>query len=140
MIETINRTCDGCTGCCEGWLHGKAYNHTFYKGKPCFYLKNNCTIYENRPIDPCKSYKCSWLSEDIFPMWMRPDLSKIIITKRQINNIDFYEIIEAGKTIESFILNWIIQWALNNNQNIYYEINGSKNKIGNNNFVNSNDI
>jgi uncharacterized cysteine cluster protein YcgN (CxxCxxCC family) len=132
---TPKRTCDSCTACCEGWLNGEAHGHTFYPSKPCFFLNKGCTIYEDRPENPCKSYDCAWLAEDTFPMWMRPDLSKIIISKRIKNDISYYEIGEMGEQIKAHILNWIIQWALNSKQNILYYIMGSKNKLGTDGFL-----
>jgi hypothetical protein len=132
---TPKRSCDSCTACCEGWLSGEAHGHTFNPGKPCFFLNKGCTIYKDRPENPCKTYKCSWLAEDIFPMWMRPDLSKIIITKRQLNNINYYDIVETGETIKSYILNWIITWAINTGNNICYRIEGVAHKLGSNEFT-----
>ena len=129
------RTCDGCTACCEGWLNGEVKGHTFHAGKPCFFKSaKGCSIYEDRPDDPCKIYKCAWISEDIFPMWMRPDLSKVLITKRTLKEITYYDIIEAGETMKSYVLNYIIQYALNNKINIKYMIDGGVNKIGSREF------
>ena len=124
------RSCDGCAKCCEGWLHGEAYGHAFYKGRPCFFLNKTCSIYDTRPESPCRTFKCSWLAEDIFPHWMKPDLVNIIITKRQLDKFFYYEIVEAGSTIESKTLNWLVQWALNTNNNILYYIEGGVNRIG----------
>jgi hypothetical protein len=132
------RSCDGCAKCCEGWLSGEAYGHAFYKGRPCFFLTKTCSIYDKRPDNPCRTFKCSWLAEDIFPHWMKPDLVNIIITKRQVDNLYFYEIVEAGSTIESKTLNWLVQWAINTNNNIQYYIEGGSNKIGSQEFLKAN--
>ena len=132
------RSCDGCAKCCEGWLHGEAYGHAFYKGRPCFFLNKTCSIYDTRPESPCRTFKCSWLAEDIFPHWMKPDLINIIITKRQVDNFFYYEIVEAGSTIESKTLNWLVQWALNTNNNILYYIEGGVNRIGSQEFLKAN--
>jgi len=129
------RTCDGCTKCCEGTLHGKAYQHSFYPGKPCHFLSKGCTIYANRPEDPCQIYKCEWLASEELPMWMRPDLCHAITTKRTINNIEYYEILEAGKVLDSAVLSWFILWALNSKKNLAYQIQGGLNKIGSSEFL-----
>jgi hypothetical protein len=129
------RTCDSCTECCKGWLHGSAYGHDFYRGKQCFFLLKNCTIYDNRPENPCKSYKCHWLASEDLPMWMRPDLSNVIVTKRQNNNIEYYEIIECGKKLDSSVLSWFIQWAFTTRKNLVYQIDGGYNKIGSKEFL-----
>ena len=129
------RSCDSCAKCCEGWLHGEAYGHAFYKGRPCFFLNKTCTIYDTRPENPCRTFKCSWLAEDTFPHWMKPDLANIIITKRMKEDIVYYEVIEAGSTIDSKTLNWLIQWALNTKNNILYVIEGGPNKVGSQEFL-----
>ena len=129
------RSCDGCAKCCEGWLHGEAYGHAFYKGRPCFFLNKTCSIYDTRPDSPCRTFKCSWLAEDIFPHWMKPDLVNIIITKRQVEDIIYYEVVEAGSTIEAKTLSWLIHWALNTKNNILYQIEGGFNRIGNETFL-----
>jgi hypothetical protein len=132
------RSCDGCAKCCEGWLHGEAYGHAFYRGRPCFFLNKTCSIYDTRPEDPCRTFKCSWLAEDIFPHWMKPDLVNIIITKRQVGDFLYYEIVEAGSTIDSKTLNWLIQWALNTDNNLVYQIEGGPNRIGSQEFLKAN--
>jgi len=129
------RSCDGCAKCCEGWLHGEAYGHAFYRGRPCFFLNKTCSIYNTRPENPCRTFKCSWLAEDTFPHWMKPDLVNIIITKRQVDNFFYYEIVEAGSTIDSKTLNWLIQWALNTDNNLVYQIEGGPNRIGSQEFL-----
>jgi len=133
----MKRTCDGCSECCKGWLHGSAMSHNFYPGKPCYFLQKTCSIYENRPIDPCKSYKCHWLNTDDLPMWMRPDLSNALVTLRVFNNIEFYEILECGQKMDSSVLSWFIVWALNNGKNLKYQIDGGFTKIGNKEFMNA---
>ena len=129
-MNTPARTCDGCTTCCEGWLHGSAHGHKFYPGKPCHFLGKGCTIYADRPKDPCEGYNCVWVDTDELPMWMRPDLSRVMVTRRVINGIEFYDVIEAGKPLEAKVLSWFVLWALNTKRNLLYSINGGANKIG----------
>lgn len=129
------RSCDGCAKCCEGWLQGEAYGHAFYKGRPCFFLGKTCTIYETRPENPCRSFKCEWLDSDIFPAWMKPDLVNVIITKRIKEDLVWYEVTEAGSVLESKTLNWLIHWALNTKNNIVYYIDGGINRIGSQDFL-----
>ena len=129
------RSCDGCAKCCEGWLHGEAYGHAFYRGRPCFFLNKTCSIYDTRPENPCRTFKCSWLAEETFPHWMKPNLVNIIITKRQVDNFFYYEIVEAGSTIDSKTLNWLIQWALNTDNNLMYQIEGGPNRVGSQEFL-----
>jgi len=69
---------------------------------------------------------------------MKPDLVNIIITKRQVKNLFYYEIIEAGATIDSKTLNWLVQWAVNTNNNILYEVESGANRIGSQDFLKAN--
>lgn len=124
------RSCDECTECCKGWLTGEAHGHTFQPGRPCFFLQKNCTIYETRPETPCASYKCEWLGGEDFPMWMRPDMSGVIITKRTEKDIEFFDVSECGKKIDSSVLSFLILWAIDNSKNLRYRIDGGVSQIG----------
>ena len=129
------RSGDGCVKCCEGWLRGSVHEHEFFKGRPCFYLNKTCTIYDDRPEHPCRSFKCAWLADDTFPQWMKPELSNTIITRQKKENLVFYVITEAGSTLQAKTLSWLVQWALNTNNNILYFIDGGLNKIGSKEFL-----
>jgi hypothetical protein len=131
------RKCDGCSECCKGWLAGEAYGHSFYPGKKCFYLQETCSIYETRPVNPCQTYKCHWLASEDLPMWMRPDLCNAVVTHRNVNGIEFYDVIETGKPLQADVLSWMTVWALNNKKNIRYQVNGGRNKIGTKEFLES---
>ena len=130
-----SRSCDGCTKCCEGWLQGEAFGHNFFRGRPCFFLNKKCTIYENRPHDPCRSYTCGWLDEMHFPEWMKPDLVNVIINRAKHKDTIYYVLIESGSLLNVKVLSWMIQWALNNNQNLMYYIDGGVNRIGSKDFL-----
>ena len=83
FVKEIKKSCGSCTACCSGLLYGEAHGHHFFKGRPCFFLtEKGCGIYEDRPEQPCVSYKCSYLSEAFFPEWMRPDLCGVLATNR----------------------------------------------------------
>ena len=131
------RSCDGCAKCCEGWLAGEAYGHAFFRGRPCFFLNKTCSIYDNRPAEPCKSFKCGWLASPEFPEWMKPDLSNVIInrSKSKDKDIDYFILVEAGSILSVKVLSWMIQWTLNNNQNLLYYIDGGMNRIGSKEFL-----
>lgn len=83
VIGDLKKECGECSACCSGALSGTAHGHHFFKGRPCFFLKQTgCSIYENRPENPCVNYKCSYLAEAFFPEWMRPDKCGYIATPR----------------------------------------------------------
>jgi len=66
---------------------------------------------------------------------MKPDLVNVIISKKQVKNILYYNILEAGATIDSKTLNWLIQWALVTHHNILYYVEGGENRIGSDDFI-----
>lgn len=134
-MQISQRKCDSCSKCCDGWLRGSAYGHHFYPGKPCHFSCNGCTIYADRPVDPCQIYQCEWLTNDEFPVWMRPDLCNVITTKRKKDTIEYYEICETGKKLDSAVLSWFVIWALSNQKNILYQLDGGFNRIGSNEFL-----
>lgn len=86
------RSCGDCTGCCQGHLSGESYGHKFYPGRPCFYLKKVCSIYEYRP-DGCKNYYCAWV-QGLFSEQLNPILSKIIVSVEfDENNKQFLKVV-----------------------------------------------
>ena len=111
--------------CCSGVLTSEQYGHSMHFGKPCFFVANKgCTIYEDRP-EHCKGFKCEWLAQDYLPMWMRPDLSKVIVVQKD----NFIEVIECGQKIDSAVLSWLLIWAANNRKNIQYGVDGGRHWI-----------
>lgn len=117
FLKKEDRTCGDCTACCLGWLSGKAYDKEFYPGNPCFYVcKTGCSIYENRPHDPCVTYKCSWiLNPDEFPEWMQPNQSKVIPTTRSWFDVDgneneYIEFISTGELMSVTTYHWIMKF------------------------------
>lgn len=126
------RSCGNCTKCCEGWLSGQALGHSFYKGKPCHFLSigKGCTIYSKRPQDPCVLYKCSWLTDEDIPEWMKPSEINAIVDRRTVDGISYLSVIEAGQVLDSKVLSWLIQYAIQNQLNFCWEINGGKSWIG----------
>ena len=138
------RNCGSCTKCCEGYLSGVAHNKPFFLGNPCHYLAigEGCTIYAKRPKDPCVNYHCEWLNNSEIPEWLKPDKINAIITKRIIKNtennteIEYWDITEAGETMRSNVLTWVIEYALNNNKNLRWQVEGGNHWVGNKEFNN----
>lgn len=132
-----SRSCGECAKCCEGWLSGEAYGHIFSPGRPCFFLEKTCSIYKDRPVNPCRHFECSWLSEDIFPMWLKPSLANIIISKQQHHNPDltYYIVDQAGDTFDRRALNWLLEWAKSSNANVMYRIGDETTKTGSPEFM-----
>jgi hypothetical protein len=143
MFKAEKRKCDGCTRCCEGWLHatitgptGEAY--PMYPGRKCqFHRKGSCSIYDRRPADPCRGYTCAWLTEEIIPEWMKPSESNVILTWHKVKEIDqmYLEVVECGTPLTAEVLNWLIHLYLRNKVNVVYRLSGGTNHIGTREFM-----
>jgi hypothetical protein len=135
-VKTV-RNCDTCYKCCEGWLIGSAREHEFYPGKPCHFMKpgSGCSIYHNRPEEPCKSYHCEYIVNEDIPEWFRPDNINAIITKRKVDDIEYLDVAEAGSRLDVRVLNWLMSYCFNNERNAVYKIDGGLNFIGTSQFI-----
>jgi len=135
-IDTKQRACGECTRCCEGWLRASIKGRKVYPGHGCYFLGKNCTIYEDRPLNPCQTYSCEWLKNEQFdfPEWMRPDLANVIVTERIREGISYLEVRETGREISAMVLNWLVQETLRLQKNLLYRLSGKIYKIGSNEF------
>lgn len=138
MNLEVKRECGSCNKCCEGWLYGEAYGHRFYPSSPCHFLTDGkCSIYPKRPEDPCKVYKCEWLTNNQVPGWMKPNKVNAILSAKKINGIDYILVTEAGETLRSDVLCWIMIYCLNNQKNLEFSLKGGKYHIGSKEFQDS---
>ena len=136
-VKKYKRKCDGCINCGEGWLTSNIYDKFMFPGRPCHFVKSNgCSIYKNRPTEPCKNYKCEWLKDLEIPEWLKPSTSNVILTKRKIDSVEYLEVKEAGQKMNIEILNWLIMEQIRKKINIKYEISGGWNWIGSVEFCN----
>lgn len=137
-MQPVQRKCDGCTECCQGWLHGEAYGKKFFPGQPCHFVKcDGCTIYARRPQEPCVTFKCGWLTDtDAFPEWFKPNLSKVVINKTKTKSgIEYFEVYECGQKIDSSILNYLFSYVFKNQLNLSVQIDRMWNNIGSQEFL-----
>lgn len=135
--KTASRPCGDCTICCEGWLLGDIKGHKMYPGRPCFYsCSTGCSIYANRPYDPCQTFECLWKkSPEFIPEWMRPDQINAMALTKSINGIEYIFLIECGQKLDSSVLSWFFQqMAQGKFQNFKYNIDGGSNYIGTKEF------
>ena len=133
----MSRSCGTCTSCCEGWVYGSANGREFWRGRPCHFVKKcvGCTIYENRPEDPCKSFDCNWLLDENIPDWMQPNQSRVILQWRTIDGKTYLEMNEACDKVSSDVLSWVMQYAIQNKLNLQYQLNGVFNRIDFNDLI-----
>ena len=139
MTLQSKRDCHGCTACCEGWLTGAAHGHSFYPGKPCHFLTlGGCSIYNDRPENPCKTFDCAWKldQEFIFPEWMKPSMSGVVMKfETWAEDQHYLEVYEMGKKIDAVVLNWLIMKSLQDNKNIGIQIDGGWYYYGSQDFI-----
>ena len=135
---TEKRSCGTCTKCCEGYLSGEVLGKTFYTGKPCHFVAigKGCSIYAKRPLEPCVSYKCSWLTNADIPEWMKPSDIDAIIDEREINGIPYITLRETGSILDSRVLSWFIQYVISKGICATWEVDKGLNWVGSPEFVN----
>lgn len=116
----MERTCDGCTKCCEGWLNTTVKGQPIFPGKPCHYVSpgKGCSVYKTRPKEPCRTFKCSWLQDPTIPEWMAPKDSGVIILHNTIDGNRFVELVTTGESVPEHVLSWFILWGLSTTGNI----------------------
>ena len=106
------RTCGNCTACCEGWLHDESLE--MEAGKPCQHCTSRgCAIYDNRPEEPCRTFRCEWLkNEESFDDEMRPDrCGAILISDRPFKQWDVIRVIPVGVSVPKPTLSTVMKHA-----------------------------
>lgn len=135
----INRECDGCVECCKGWLSACINGTPIYPDKPCRFMSTTgCTNYENRPVDPCITYKCEWLLDPNIPDWLKPDKSKVMVTHRPWGpnkEYIYWEVKECGVGIDTLVLDWFKTYCSSNNIQLRVEIDGQWRSFGTPEFL-----
>lgn len=109
FVPDAARSCGACTACCDGWLTGSIRGHEMSEGVPCHFRgAGGCTIYEDRPADPCRGFFCAWrLQGNPFPESFRPDrLAVIILAKRWRDRVAYY-LVPAGRELDTTLLEWM---------------------------------
>jgi hypothetical protein len=137
-MKKEKRKCDECTACCEGWLTANIHGHEMRPGVKCHFLGKTCSIYPNRPENPCKQFKCEWLADENngIPEWIKPSQSGIIITTKSWGNNRYYWfVVECGKKIESDVLHWLILYCEKNLIPLEYQVNGNFYRRGPKEFI-----
>jgi len=113
-----SRECSSCTACCDGWISITVYGEEIGFDRPCPHTTGSgCGIYEKRPVDPCRNFRCGWLIDGSpLPDWMRPDKSKVIVMfnkySRGSHQIDAAVIM--GEELPPASLEWLKHFTLQN--------------------------
>jgi len=99
--------------------------HRVAAGHPCPYsTASGCSIYEERPEDPCRNFICSWLVEGSpLPDWMRPDqCGAIVLLSMPWHGDHVVSAIPVGKSIPQKTLEWLKAYASKHRRPlIFYE-------------------
>ena len=126
------RSCGMCTTCCAGWLTCTVLGQEIKPGAGCrFRGAGSCTIYEERPAIPCRSFFCAWrLEGNPFPESFRPDRLGVIIVLRQWRDRPGYELIPAGRDPDATLIDWISEYSTATGIPFLYYIDGFYRAIG----------
>jgi len=107
------KPCGECQACCKGWVSGNAYGSEFHKGKSCDFLCGTCIIYNIRP-KVCRNFYCAY-TQELFPEWMRPDKSKVLISVQDWSKGQYLLACEMGTKISDEALLEINTFSKKNN-------------------------
>lgn len=131
-----NRSCEGCTRCCEGWLSGNIKGEEMYPGKPCQFVEQGvgCNIYKDRPKDPCKTFVCMWRADMRMPEHFKPSEINSIVTQQTIAGIAYLAAIETGTRPDPEFLSWFISYCVSNRVNAEWHVGDKKFFIGTTDF------
>jgi hypothetical protein len=137
VVESpLVRECGTCTQCCEGWLNTTVFGNEMKNGQGCPYVcPTGCGVYDKRPYDPCQGFKCAYLMDEAFPLWMRPDISNLICYSHEINGITYYRAVETNATLSARVLNFITRYAIDYELNMLYEFERKLHLIGTPEFI-----
>jgi hypothetical protein len=70
--------------------------------------KGGCSIYSNRPHNPCKGFKCVWKENRTVPKEFKPNTIDMIMTNGYLDGIHYVHIVPAGQEITVDVLDWAI--------------------------------
>jgi hypothetical protein len=105
---------------------------------PCPFVKigEGCGVYESRPVSPCQTFKCDYLTDASMPESFKPSRSNTIFTTRTIKGIEYTMLIEAGNKLDSEVLSWAISKHLEEGTNFAWRVLGNIFWIGDEAFNN----
>lgn len=131
---TPARSCEGCTACCEGWLTANIHGEEMYPGKPCQFVEQGvgCTIYKNRPEDPCKSFRCMWRDTDaqIMPDEFKPSEVGSIVTRQIVDGIEYLTMVECGTKPLPEVISWFVTFGVARGMNLEWTVDGKAHWMG----------
>lgn len=138
VLSMKSKNCSNCTKCCDGWLTTNIYGNEVMPGKPCVFVEQGvgCSIYKDRPLDPCHGFKCEWLVNPYFPPEFKPSESNLILTKQSYNNIPYLLLVSAGEKINEYMLSFVIDYCKENRKNLLWQLPNNNGYAGTEDFCN----
>jgi hypothetical protein len=108
-----------------------------FPGKPCQFVSPGvgCTIYKDRPKDPCKTFECAWRATDYVPIEFSPVNTGQIVVPYQLDGINFLSVVFAGKEIQPDFLSWFVTFAVGRQLNVEWSIDGRLYALGSQDFM-----
>jgi hypothetical protein len=126
LDQQHNRSCGSCTACCDGWLQIEVRGHRIRPGKPCpFSVAHQCSIYSERPREPCREFICGWLiASSPLPEWMRPDKSDMILLAANFTwrGLPVDVAVAAGTRPKQKALDWLKKFSAEKKRPLVYQI------------------
>jgi hypothetical protein len=125
---TAARGCGDCTACCDGWVAGTIRGHEMKPGVRCHFVRDGgCTIYDERPVSPCRNFVCGWLAPDSpFPEEFRPDKLGVIVIRVSWRGQLAYLLRSAGRDPDAKLLDWMRAFSVRTGRPFFYEEAGEK--------------
>jgi len=111
----MQRSCQPCTACCDGWVQIKVKGCEAYPGHPCPHSTGKgCDDYENRPVDPCRQFECAWVKQGSkLPDDFRPNECGALVIDGLLTwqGLDVDLAVPVGREIPEETLKWLMQYA-----------------------------
>lgn len=84
-----------------------------------------CTIYPDRPPNPCKSFECEWLRQgSLIPEEFRPDRVGAIIIEKLWRDRVALKLVSAGCNPDPKLLDWMRTYSAEHQTPFVYEMDG----------------
>ena len=126
--DATARACGSCTACCDGWVAGEIRGYPMHPGRACHFRGEGCcTIYAERPRDPCREFVCGWLAAGSpFPEEFRPDRLGVLIVPTRWRDRLAYILVNAGRDPDDALLAWMQAFGLRTQTPFFYERGGER--------------
>lgn len=119
------KECGTCKECCKGALTIQVPGCFVKDGNHCPHLDlskkiEGCKIYSDRPRG-CATYDCWWKRDESIPDFLKPDVSKVLVTIREKDGFEFLDVMPtAGNEMPFDSLSHVIRYSVLTGKNIVW--------------------